>query len=140
MPAWAFNIGDVMASTGAGQTRRFSPGGTLLQTLDSGSGSIATTGMCFDGSGNLFVTQFGWNTVAKFNAAGALVTYPFGSGFNAVPESCVVDISGNLYFGQAGGSYQILKLNAAETPTGNFAVATQRTGCVARRDPPHGAI
>lgn len=40
----AFSAGDVFAAVGNGKVKRFSPTGTLLQTLDSGSNSQFTAG------------------------------------------------------------------------------------------------
>ncbi|HEV8117553.1 MAG TPA: hypothetical protein VGQ32_03465 [Thermoanaerobaculia bacterium] len=103
-PALAqLTTGDVLAGVGAGKIKRFNPAGVLQQTLDSGTTSSETTGMCFDASANLFGTLFSISQVAKYNSAGTLLTNTFGSGFQSA-ESCVVDAAGNLYFGQGNGS------------------------------------
>ena len=61
--------GDVLASIGSGQVKNFSPTGTLQDTLDTTSGANETTGMCFDSSKNLYVTDFGAQTMSKFSPA-----------------------------------------------------------------------
>lgn len=117
--------GNVLAGVGAGKIKQFSPTGTLVSTLDSGTTSSETTGMCFDASANLFATMFSISSVVKFNNAGTLIG-PFGSGFSS-PESCVVDSSGNIFFGQAG-SAQIKKLNSTGGLVTDFTVAVGPRG------------
>jgi sugar lactone lactonase YvrE len=117
-----FNTGDVLAGVGNGKIKRFSPTGTLLQTLDSGTTSSETTGMCFDASTNLFGTLWTISQVAKFNSSGTLLTNTFGSFASKNPESCVVAANGNLFFGQAS-SNQIAEFNPAGTSVGTFTVA-----------------
>ena len=99
-----FAVGEVLAGVGAGKINRYTPAGVLIEQLDTGSGSSEQTGMCFDGALNLYSTNFSANSMSKFNNLGGLLQHPFGSGFNANPESCVVDGAGNIYVGQAGGS------------------------------------
>ena len=128
--AWAvvFNKGDVFAGVGNGLIKHFSPTGTLIETLDTTSGSTYDTGMCFDSSGNLYSTNFATSTMSKFDHAGALLSASWGSGFNALPESCVVDSAQNVYVGQAGGSNQVLKFNSSGTPSGSFSPALEARG------------
>ncbi|MBI3950757.1 MAG: DUF11 domain-containing protein, partial [Acidobacteria bacterium] len=122
-----FSPGDVFTAIGNGKVKRFSPTGTLLQTLDSGSGSRNTAGMGFDAAGNLYVTQFQANSVFKFDIGGNLIG-PFGSGYDSHPESVAVDLAQNIYVGQADGSRQILKFNSAGTSLDTFSPATERRG------------
>jgi hypothetical protein len=49
----AFQTGDVLANVGGGIVRHYSATGTLLDTLDSTTGTNEGDGMCFDGAGNL---------------------------------------------------------------------------------------
>src|SRR5262245_37908233 len=69
-PARAHHIpfapGDVLAGVGFGLIKHFAPDGTLLEILDTTSGSFVDTGMCFDASGNLYTTNFGPDSVSKF--------------------------------------------------------------------------
>src|SRR5579864_6337464 len=81
-----FQKGDVFVAVGNSTVEEFTPTGTLVQTLNDGSGSGFTTGMAFDSSGNLYVTNFSTGTVSEFNVHGALVTSSFISG-QASPES-----------------------------------------------------
>ena len=112
--------GDVLAGVGAGKIKRFTPAGVLQQTLDSTTASNETTGMCFDTSSNLFGTMFTANTVTKFNNLGTVLVANFGTGYNSSPESCVIDASGNLYFGQANGARLLHKVSPSGTTITDF--------------------
>ena len=69
-----FTLGDVMASTGGGTVRDYTPDLTTLQhTLNTTLGGL-TTGSAFDGSGNFYVTNFSVNSVTKFDNTGAVVS------------------------------------------------------------------
>lgn len=125
--ATAFNTGDVFAAVGNGKVKRFSPAGTLLQTLDSGSNSQDTAGMAFDSAGNLYSTQFTSNQVFKFDLNGNLLG-AFGSGFDAHPESIVIDKAQNFYVGHANGTRLVRKFNAAGTLLDTYALATEDRG------------
>lgn len=57
--------GDLVASLGTGDVNEYAPDGTLVQTLATGLN--APTGSAFDGSGNLYVTEFGTNDIVKIN-------------------------------------------------------------------------
>lgn len=107
--AAAFTQGNVFVSTGAGTVLEYTPTGTLVQTLNVGSGFI--TGSTFDQSGNFYATRFTNNAVQKFNSAG-VDQGTFGSGYST-PESIVVDASSNIYVGSVGGG--IRKFNSAGT-------------------------
>jgi len=63
------------------------------------SGFSAPTGEAFDAAGNLYVANFGANTVSKVTPAGAVS--PFASGFNE-PEGEAFDAAGNLYVANEG--------------------------------------
>ena len=47
------NKGDVLVSIGNGLVKHFDPSGILLDTLNTTTGSFATSGMCTDTSSNL---------------------------------------------------------------------------------------
>jgi DNA-binding beta-propeller fold protein YncE len=91
-----FSVGDVFAAIGNSQVKHFSPTGTLLETLNDTSGTTFTAGMCFDTSGNLYVTNFDANSISKFDNTGTLVAAAYISGIATAPESCVFDTAGNL--------------------------------------------
>lgn len=112
-----FKIGDVFAGVGKGRIKHFSPNGVLLDTLDTTAGDTADTGMAFDRDGNLYATNFGKNSMSKFNNTGGLIG-SFGSGFNSQPESVVVDAAGKLYVGQANNAHIVLKFN----PSGGIPI------------------
>jgi hypothetical protein len=123
-----FNTGDVLAGVGAGQIGLYSGSGTLRDRLDNTTGSSEQTGMCFDGDGNLYSTNFSANSMSKFNSQGELLDANFGSSFNRSPESCVVDSSGNIYVGQADGSADLLKFNTSGDLLDSFELETTARG------------
>src|ERR1700738_1812684 len=94
--------GTVMVSTGSGKVTEFDPDGNNLGQIDTTTGSANTAGSAFDSAGNFFVTSFQAQQVTKFDPTGALIG-SFGSGYNASPESILIDAAGNLYIGQADG-------------------------------------
>jgi hypothetical protein len=124
-----FNTGDVLANVGGGIIRHFSSTGTLLDTLDSTTGTNEGDGMCFDATGNLYATEgFVANTVSKFDNNGNLLAANFGSGYNLYPESCVFDAADHIYVGQPDGSEDVLKFDTSGTPLGSFDPATESRG------------
>ena len=125
----AYVIGDVFAAVGQGQVKQFSNTGTLLNTL-TGQPSVFTAGMAFDAtdaSANLYATGFDGAVVSKFDNMGTLLG-SFGSGYNADPESIVLDAAGNFYVGQADGTRDVLKFDSTGTQVDSFDVATERRG------------
>jgi hypothetical protein len=52
-----FSKGDVLADVGGGLIRHFDSTGTLLDTLNTTTGTTEGDGMCFDSAGNLYATQ-----------------------------------------------------------------------------------
>jgi hypothetical protein len=128
-----FPGGNVFVSVGNGQVQEWNPNASpaaLVRTFDTGKGAVFTTGLAFDASKNLYVTDFDANDVTKFNNDGSLAG-PFGSGYSASPESIVFDSSGNAYVGQADGSHQVLKFDpsgAPGTPIAAFSPSVETRG------------
>jgi hypothetical protein len=121
--------GDVLADVGQGQIRHFSNTGTLLDTLDTTTGTSEGDGMCLDGSSNLYATQgFSADIVSKFDKSGHLVAANFGSGYDGSPESCAVDGTGNVYVGQPDGSHHVLTFDSSGTLLASFAPAIENRG------------
>jgi len=118
----------VLAGTGNGTIKEFTAAGTLVQTLNTGLGNPFDTGMCFRSNGNLLATNFNGGSVTEFSAATGAALGPFGTGYNADPESCAVDSAGNVYVGQADGSRDVLKFNSAGALVGSFDVGTGDRG------------
>ncbi|HZP86564.1 MAG TPA: IPTL-CTERM sorting domain-containing protein [Burkholderiales bacterium] len=119
-------LGNLIVSGTPTTIREYTPTGTLVQTLpSSGSGSF-TTGMCFDASGNLLVTNFSQGTVAQFSAAtGALVTSTFLNPGGA-PEACVRDAAGNFYTTNTSGTKPaITKFSPTGTQLATFLPNTR---------------
>lgn len=120
--AASFAVGDVFAALGNSQVKVFTPTGTQLTTLSDSSGATYTTGMVFDGSNNLYVTNFDTETISKFDPAGALVNSSFFKGGVGAPESILVNKAGNFLVG--GPTSAIVNQYSAGggTPTVNYSV------------------
>lgn len=112
-----YEVGDVFAAVGSGTIRQFSPSGVLKDNLDTQTGGFYQTGMCFSEAGNLYSTNFTANNMTKFDDAGNVLKFPFGSGFNSHPESCTALEDRGVYVGQAESTGDILHFTAA---TGDF--------------------
>jgi hypothetical protein len=122
-----FASGDVFVGVGSGQIKRYSQTGTLLQTLNSTTGSHEMTGMAFDASGNLYATNFTTSVVSKFDNTGTLVAATWAS-TNSHGESIVIDGSGNFYTGEADGNRDIRKFNSSGTQQASYNAATGSRG------------
>ena len=115
-------IGDVAVAVGNSQVKVFSPTGVLLETLNDGSGTPFTTGMVFDGSGNLYVTNFGAGNISKFDANGSLVSSSFMTASN-IPESILINQAGNFLVGGPSSTPTILQYSSAGgAPTATYSV------------------
>ena len=123
-----FPSGDVFVSVGEGKVQERKPDGTLVQTLDTTTNSFETTGLAFDASGNLYVTDWTAGDVTKFTSTGNLVG-SFGSGYTGHPESIVFDASGNAYVGEADADGpSLLKFDSAGQPLASFSPAAEDRG------------
>jgi len=105
-----FQTGDVFVAVASGSVQWRKPNGTLVMTMSDGTGGF-TTGMAFDASSNLYVTNFSNSAVHKYDNFGNYVG-TFGSGYST-PESIVFDGSGNAYVGNLGNG--IRKYNSTGT-------------------------
>ncbi len=123
-----FAIGDVFAAVGSGQIDVYSSEGVFKQTLNTTSGSLEQTGMCFDTSGNFYSTNFEAQNMTKFDNTGALVAYPWGGPFDAFPENCVVDASNNIYVGEVGGTHRLFKFSSSGTPLATYSPDAEARG------------
>jgi hypothetical protein len=110
-----YSAGDVFAAVGAGKIKHFTPGGVLLETLNTTSGSAEETGMCFDKAGNLHATNFTAGNMSKFDNQGGLLVHPWGGPFSDHPESCVVNAAGDVWVGEVDGANTLRKFNPAGT-------------------------
>jgi hypothetical protein len=113
----SFQVGDVFVGVGTGKIKRFTPTGTLIQTLDTLTNCSEDLGMAFDSSGNLYATAAfgcGSGTVTKFDINGARVG-PFGTGYSSSTESITLDAAQNVFVGQPDGTRAIMKFNSAGT-------------------------
>jgi hypothetical protein len=109
-----FVVGDVFAGVASGNVAHFSSTGVLKATYNIGASGF-TTGMAFDGSGNLYVTGLSANTLAKFDTNGNLLNANVAAGLST-PESVVFDQAGNFYVGNLGNG--IRKYDATGTFVG----------------------
>ncbi len=119
--------GGVLAATGSGQVKNFSPTGTLQDTLDNTSGATYTTGMCFNSSKDLFVTNFGSDTISEFDSGGNLLNATWAT-TPTTAESCAVDNHNNMFVGGPGAA-AIYEFNSTGTLINTFSV-TGRTDWV----------
>lgn len=113
----AFVAGDVFASVSNSTVNVYTPAGSLVCTLNDGSGATFTTGSAFDAAGNLLVTNFASGTVSRFSNSGALLSSSFISSDNT-PES-VVNVAtgpfaGSTFIGGPGAA----TINQYNTATG----------------------
>ena len=124
IPALAISIptGSVAVAVGNSEVKVFSPTGTLLETLNDGSSTSYTTGMAFDPSGNLYVTNFGAGNVSKFDSNGNLVNSAYLTASNT-PESIILNQAGNFIVGGPSTNHTILQYSAAGgAPTATYNV------------------
>ena len=131
--AVVFQSGDVFAAIGTGRVQHWRPDGSgganLLDTLDTTRGGF-TTGMAFDSSNRLYVTNFSDRSVSRFDSSGNLLDSQFvtsQSGNNA-PESIAFNSAGDFYVGHADGNADIEKFDSAGSFLGSFDVATEDRG------------
>ncbi len=124
-----FQSGDVFAAVGNGRINHYRPDGTLVDTLDTGSGSATERGMCFEpATGDLFTTNFSAGLMTRFNNLGNIKTHPWGGPFSLHPTSCGFDAAGNHYTGEADGSNRIRKWSPNGSQLGLWQPATTLAG------------
>lgn len=110
--------GDVFASVGSGLVDVFTPTGTLVCSLNDGTGSTFTTGSGFDSAGNFYVTNFSLGTISKFNNSGTLVSSSFftpapGASVESLVNVSVGPFAGSTFVGGSGAF-----INQYNTSTG----------------------
>lgn len=97
-----YSFGDVFVSTASGTVLHYNLSGQLQGTLSTNASSNET-GMCFDATSNLYVTNFGAETMSKFDNMGNLASYPYQSFSSTYPdsnsESCTFNSAGELFVG-----------------------------------------
>jgi hypothetical protein len=128
-----FGTGDVFAGVGNGKINHYSPSGTLLEVLDTGTNATDPpaneAGMCFDLNGNLYATDWDAYQMTKFNNKGGVVNNPWGRTFSTTPETCVVTQGGDaVYVGTAQAEPTLYKRDLAGNPTGQFTLAVDDYG------------
>ncbi len=122
-----FQTGDVFAAVANGQVQHWRAGSGLLATYSDGQGGF-TTGMAFDSTGNLYMTNFSNSNISKFdNNGNFLGTWASNDSFSS-NESILFDASGNAYIGQASGTKDIIKRAADGTFIARYDVATESVG------------
>lgn len=119
--------GQVLAGSTNGIINQFTPTGTLAGTLDNGrSTTYGSTGMCFNGAGNLFSTTFD-NGMTQFDTTGAIVPPNPWTTTGANLESCTFDAAGNMYVGDASQNI-VTKIDPSGTVIATYTVATEDRG------------
>jgi hypothetical protein len=83
--------------------------------------------MCFDSFGNIFTTNFDNGSISKFNKNGQLVAASWTTTPMRDPESCVLDVAGNVYVGEAGGRV-LRKFNQTGNLLATFFPQIERIG------------
>jgi PEP-CTERM motif len=122
-----YTVGDVFASVGGGLVREYTPTGTLVQTLDTGTGSAYTTGGVFDGSGNFYVTSFDAGVVSTF--ASGSTSGSFFASVGGDQESITRNMTSSAFFvGQADGAGDLTELDAAGALVNTFHTTTGPRG------------
>ena len=111
--AAALTRGNIIVDGTPTTVKEFTPAGVLVQTLPAAGVGAFTTGMCFDASGNLLVTQFSDGKVIQYSGAtGAILNANFITA-PGQPEACVRDTSGNFYLTSTTGIAAIRKYSSA---------------------------
>ena len=87
-----FAFGDVFAAIGSGLVQHYTNAGVLLETQDTTNGGF-TTGMAFDASGNLYVTNFSANKVDIFDSSGALINADALAGLTRISQTHLGGVS-----------------------------------------------
>jgi PEP-CTERM motif len=121
----SYAVGDVFLGVSNGTVNEYTPTGTLVQTMSTGLGGY-TTGMGFDASGNLYVTDFSYGDITQFNNSGTVTNATFISGQSS-PESLAFDNAGNIYVGDASLDL-INEYNSSGTLIASTTAATENRG------------
>jgi len=123
----AFVKGDVFAGVDSGgHVNIYTPTGGLVTTLSTTTGTY-TTGMAFDGAGNLYVTDFN-NNVSKFDNNGTLINAAFLTGGTQGTKESVVATSTGFFVGGPSGPH-IDQFNTSGGLVTSYSVASGgRTG------------
>jgi sugar lactone lactonase YvrE len=107
---------------------------TLYTANESGALSPFLTGfsapgsLALDGSGNLYVANYGTGVITKVTPDGSLSTFATGMGN---PSGLAFDTSGNLYVAQGNGGSTIKKIPAGGGAAITFATGLQQPGLLA---------
>jgi len=112
--------GNIIVDGSPTTVKEFTPAGVLVQTLPAAGAGTYTTGMCFDSSGNLLVTQFTDGKLIQYNSStGAVMNASFITAPGS-PEACVRDTAGNIYVTSVGAVAAIRKYSSSGTLLQSF--------------------
>ena len=95
---------------------------TFVRLLDTGT--IQTAGSVFDVAWNFYVADFAANTVGKFDPTGALLGN-FGSGYDSLPASVIVNSASALFAGQTNGTHHLLEFDPTGALVDTFELAPE---------------
>ncbi|HEV2348299.1 MAG TPA: choice-of-anchor D domain-containing protein [Terriglobia bacterium] len=121
-----FAKGELFFSLGNGTVLRETSTGSLIQIMDTGTGSY-TYGMAFDSARNLYVSDFGGDNVSKFSNTGAPLGF-FGSGYGGGVEDVAFNSAGDLIAGSVDGDNTIRIFDPTGTPLAHYVAAPQNRG------------
>jgi hypothetical protein len=123
----SYQLGDVFVAIGNGQVNEYTPAGVFVQNLNDASGSSYTTGMAFDASGNLYVTNFSTGSASKFDNSGNLLNTNWVTG-QSNPES--IAMPGGMFPALIGDASRntIGQYNSSGTLINTYTVQTQNRG------------
>ncbi|MGB0036735.1 MAG: hypothetical protein WBP79_14790, partial [Candidatus Acidiferrales bacterium] len=133
-PPQQFGQGDVFVGSIDGMIFEYTPAGTLVQVLNSGSFGGIIAGMNFDAAGHLYAanpdatvgtTASGTVEVFTGGTAGGAA---FGSGYNSGPLGVLVDPLGNVFVGQSSGENSLLELSSTGSLESTFFPAYDQGG------------
>ena len=97
---------------------KYTRAGTLVGTWDESGHIYEVTGIAVAPDGSIYVSDYGNDAVAKFDANGGFLT-EFGSGLVSVPGGITTDASGNVYVADTGDQ-QVIEFSSSGSMLGKF--------------------
>jgi hypothetical protein len=114
--AHSYQTNDLFAAVNQGRVFWYDGSGVAQvfhDVMNTGQGGF-TTGMAFDPSMNLYVTNFSTQTVAKFDDKGVLIDGHWWHTTTGQPEAVVRDANGDFYVSSAAGGGLLQKFGPGQ--------------------------